>query len=57
MKILGLVLLATGAAICFLSEKLVVWLTKQEATDSKILTNKLLGLLIASLGMIVLFAF
>ncbi len=57
MKILGLVILAIGASICFLAEKLAAWLTKQEATDSKILTNKLLGLLIASLGMIVLFAF
>ena len=57
MKILGLIILAIGAAVCFLAEKLTVWITKKEATDSKILANKLWGLLIAAVGMIVLFAF
>jgi len=57
LKILGLVILAMGAAFCFLAEKLTVWITKKAATDSKILTNKLWGLLIAAVGMIVLFAF
>lgn len=57
MKILGLVILAIGAVVCFLSEKLIVRITKKEVTDSQILTNKLWGLLIAAVGMIVLFAF
>ena len=57
MRILGLIILAIGAVICFLAEKLTVWITKKEASDSRILANKFAGLLVASVGMIVLFAF
>lgn len=56
MKILGLVLLMIGALFSFCASFLVTKITKKEsATDGEILNTKLLGLLIAAVGLVIVF--
>lgn len=56
MKIFGLILLILGALFSFCASFLVTKITKkEEATDKEILNTKLLGLLIAAVGLVVVF--
>ena len=52
MKIIGLVLLALGAFVSFGANLLVSKLKKRDATDKEVLSTKLVGLLLAAAGLI-----
>lgn len=52
MKIIGLVLLALGAFVSFGANLLVSKLKKRDATDKEVLSTKLVGLLLAAAGLV-----
>ena len=55
MKIIGLLLLMLGAFLSFGASLLVTKIKKREATDQEVLNTKLWGLLLAAVGLVVLF--
>ncbi len=56
MKIFGLILLILGALCSFCAAFLVTKITKkEEAADKELLSTKLLGLLIAAIGLVLVF--
>ena len=52
MKIIGLVLLALGAFVSFGANLLASKLKKRDATDKEVLSTKLVGLLLAAAGLV-----
>ncbi|MBP3447605.1 MAG: hypothetical protein J6K51_01115 [Clostridia bacterium] len=53
MKIVGLVILAAGALISFGASLFVSRMKKRDATEKEILHSKLVGLLVAAIGLVV----
>ncbi len=53
MKIIGLILLAVGAFVSFGASFLVSKLKKRDATEQEIVSTKLVGLLFAAVGLVI----
>ncbi|MBQ7950115.1 MAG: hypothetical protein IJ278_00125 [Clostridia bacterium] len=53
MKIIGLILLAAGAFVSFGASFLVSKLKKRDATEQEIVSTKLVGLLFAAAGLVI----